>query len=136
MKTDKKLAVGAAMIAGTTAYMAYVGASTSWHYYLTADDCRANAENLIGSRLRVSGRVAAGSLTIARDRSRASLALEAGSGRLPVVCVGPLPDNLTEDIDVLVEGRLDRQGVLQGTKLLTRCASKYEKESWSEAGGP
>ena len=56
-------------------------------------------------------------------------ALEAGSANLKVVCSGQLPDNLAEGIAVMVEGRLDDDGLLQGEKVLTRCASKYQSRS-------
>ncbi len=126
MRTGKKMLIGGAMVAGLTAYMAYRGASASWQYYLTADECRAESASLMGRRLRVSGRIAAGTLAVDRDRSRASFALEANGANLKVVCSGALPDNLAEGIAVLVEGRLDAAGLLHGDKVLTRCASKYE----------
>jgi cytochrome c-type biogenesis protein CcmE len=128
MSPSVKLAWGAGIVVGVTAYMAYVGASASWQYYVTADECVARAAELIGSRVRVSGGVAAGSLQLAADRSQASFQLQGARSRLNVVCTGPLPDNLAEDIDVVVEGQLEAGGRLRGDKLLTRCASKYESQ--------
>ena len=60
------------------------------------------------------------------DRGQAAFTLEASPEPLRVNCAGPLPDNLAEGIDVVVEGRLDAKGLLRGDKVLTRCASKYE----------
>ncbi len=135
MTTGKKLVLGGALVAGLTAYMAYRGASASWQYYLTADECLAESASLIGHRLRVSGRIAAGTLAVDNDRTRASFAVEGGSANLKVVCRGPLPDNLAEGIAVLVEGRVDEAGLLHGEKVLTRCASKYQsRRSASTAG--
>jgi cytochrome c-type biogenesis protein CcmE len=37
-----------------------------------------------------------------------------------------VPDNLTEGIDVVVEGTL-QQDRFHGHKVITRCASKYER---------
>lgn len=128
MAPGKKLAIGGVVIAGVTLYMAYLGAAASWQYYLTADECLADTAGFLGKRLRVSGRVAADSLAIAEDRMRADFVLEGREGRLAVTCSGPLPDNLAEQIEVVVEGRLDETGRLQGDKVLTRCASKYESD--------
>ncbi len=128
MTTGRKLAIAAAVIGGVTAYMAYLGASSSWQYYLTADECLAEADTLGDQRIRVSGKIAPNSLEIAEDRRRASFSLEGTGANLAVVCAGPLPDNLADGIDVVVEGRLDDRGNLQGVKVLTRCASKYESE--------
>ena len=60
--------IGGVIVAGLTAYMAYRGASASWQYYLTADECLAESASLVGHRLRVSGRIAAGTLAVDRDR--------------------------------------------------------------------
>lgn len=126
MGTSLKLAIAGVMFAGVTAYVAFLGASGSWQYYLSVDECVADGTALVGRRLRVSGRVAAKSLHIAEDRSQASFRLKGAREDLGVVCEASLPDNLAEDIEVVVEGRLEHAGFLRGEKVLTRCASKYE----------
>jgi cytochrome c-type biogenesis protein CcmE len=136
MTTGKKLAICGAIVAAATIFMAYRGATASWQYYLTADECLAESASLMERRLRVSGRIASGTLEVERDRSRASFALEAGRANLKVVCSGPLPDNLAEGSAVLVEGRLDDNGFLCGDKVLTRCASKYESRLPASAAHP
>ena len=133
MTAGRRLAVGGLIVLGATAYMAYVGASSSWKYYLTTDECVAEAAKFTGQRLRVSGRVAADSLHIAPDRSQATFSLAGTQNhRLEVACAGILPDNLAEEMDVVVEGRLESRGVLRGDKVLTRCASKYESAEAAE----
>jgi cytochrome c-type biogenesis protein CcmE len=126
MTTGRKLAMGGLIIAGVTAYMAYRGASASWQYYVTVDECAAEVTSLAGRPLRVSGRVAAGTLALDHDRQRASFTLEGNGTTLKVICRGPTPDNLAEGIAVLVEGRIDKTGLLQGDKVLTRCDGKRE----------
>jgi cytochrome c-type biogenesis protein CcmE len=135
MQTGWKLVIGGGVIAGVTAYMAYVGASSSWQYYVNADECLASSAELVGDRIRVSGKVASGTLQIAPDRNSVSFSLEAAEGQLPVVCTGTLPDNLAEGIDVVVEGHLETANLLRGDKLLTRCASKYESEGAADPSG-
>jgi cytochrome c-type biogenesis protein CcmE len=125
MTARTKLVIAGALVAGVTGYMAYLGASASWQYYLTVDECVADAASLPGQPIRVSGKVARGSLRIAPDAKHAEFSLLGASETLPVACSGPLPDGLAEDLDVVVEGRLDDAGTLQGVKVLTRCASKY-----------
>ncbi len=132
MTAGRKLVLGGLVLAGATLYMAYLGASANWQYYLTADECVAGGQGLVGSRVRVSGRVAPGSLQIAPDRRLATFALHGAQEQLDVRCRGPLPDNLAENIDVVVEGRLEQSGRLQGEKVLTRCASKYESAKSSD----
>lgn len=135
MTTVGKLGIGALVIACATGYMAYLGAASSWQYYLTVDECIRDAESLSTDRVRVSGKVAAGSLRIAADRSRADLALAGSDADLAIAFTGSVPDNLAEGMDVVAEGQLDPAGVLQSDKLLTRCASKYESKKPSTSPG-
>lgn len=133
MTLTKKLAIAGVLACGATVYLAAMGASNSWQYYLTAEECLAQADKFAGSRLRVSGKVAAGSLSMSDDRKEIRFALAAGSGSVRVVHAGRGPDNLKEGIDVVAEGRLDEQLVLHADKVLTRCASKYNASASSQA---
>lgn len=125
MTANRKLLCGGLIVTGVTIYMACVGASSGWQYYLTADECAASLNSLQGKSLRVSGKVAPGTLQIATGRQGASFVLAGASARVRTQCVGPLPDHFGEGVDVLVEGHLGNDGLLQGEKLITRCASKY-----------
>ena len=128
MLPPAKLAVGAAVMALATAYLAYLGAVSSWQYYVTVEECAQAGNAFQGQRLRVSGRIAVNTLVVQRDRSRANFTLQGLHSQLPVSCAGPLPDNLAEDLDVVVEGNLQPDGLLRGDKVLTRCASKYQAD--------
>ena len=137
MKPVAKLAVGGIIVVGVTCYMAYVGASASWKYYVTTDECLANPAEFSGSRVRVSGLLAPGSLRVTAGRTQAEFSLQGKTGLLDVICRGPLPDNLAEATEVVVEGRVDASGVVHGDKVLTRCASKYESGKPEQKGpGP
>jgi cytochrome c-type biogenesis protein CcmE len=128
MSLNAKLIVGATAIAAMVAYVAYLGASSSYQYYVLVDECVADADVLQGHRVRVSGRVATDSLAISADRGRAEFVLKGDHEQIAVTCTGLLPDNLAEGLDVVVEGTLGDAAVLEGDKVLTRCASKYEPE--------
>jgi cytochrome c-type biogenesis protein CcmE len=115
---------------GVTIYVAYLGASSSWQYYLTVDECAADLAHFTGRRVRVSGSVAPGSLQIDQDRKRGAFVLQGSSSSITTICNGslPLPDNLAENIAVVVEGSVWHDGSLHAEKVLTRCASKYESQ--------
>lgn len=134
MSTRLRLAILAVLAAGLAGYLAYLGASASWQYYLTVDECIAGGVDP-GDRVRVSGKIVEGSLNTSADRSEAEFLLEGTDGHLPVICSGPLPDNLAENREVVVEGRIEPSGRLCGEKVLTRCESKYRSED-STTGGP
>ena len=140
MSTTKKLVIAGLVVAGVTAYMAYLGASSSWQYYMTVKECVDNAPKVTGRRIRVSGTIEPGSLSITADRREARFSLSEEGSKLPVVCTGTLPDDLspavpgrpTKAMEVVVEGRLEdsrtfgHHVVMVGDKLITRCASKYD----------
>jgi cytochrome c-type biogenesis protein CcmE len=131
--TGKKLAIAGLIVGVASAYMAYLGASSSWQYYVTVKECVENASQVGGQRLRVSGSIVPGSLVISPDRQEARFALCEEGSNISVVCTGPLPDDLSPEktAEVVVEGRvgasctLGHQVVLVGDKLITKCASKY-----------
>lgn len=133
MSTAVKLGIATSIVAGVTAYMAFLGTTANWKYYLTVDECLADVQSLAKQRMRVNGKIAAGSLDIKPGRTLATFKLNGTERELLVRCTGPLPDNLAENLEVVVEGRLDETGLLNGDQVLTRCASKYQTESRTAA---
>jgi cytochrome c-type biogenesis protein CcmE len=125
MKVKAGLGLGIAVIVGVLAWVAVLAAPANLQYYLLVDECVSQGNQLCGQRLRLSGRVAAHSLQIAEDRRTASFQLQGTQHRLAVTCHGPIPDNLTEEIEVVVEGSLGPDGCFQAGRVITRCASKY-----------
>ena len=135
MSSGKKLILACLVVASTTAYMAYLGAAESWQYYLTSEECLANLDAFKGKRLRVSGKVAVGTLQHTHGSQHVNFGLEGTDRVLSVVCTGTVPDNLAEGIDVVVEGRLGTDGTFQCSKLLTKCASKYASKRSADFDG-
>lgn len=130
-----KLALVLTSLIGTVAYLAVLGLSNTWQYYVLVDECHAQRSQLQGKRLRVSGRVASGSLHITEDRREASFLLDGEIHQIAVLCTGPLPDNLNERMEVVVEGVLQADGQLRGQRVITRCASKYAPGDKSTSPG-
>ncbi|MGD0382639.1 MAG: cytochrome c maturation protein CcmE [Thermoguttaceae bacterium] len=133
MTTGRKLALASVFVACAIIYLAYLGATESWRYYLTVDECLTDVSLHSGSRFRVNGKVAGGSLHIAPDRRQADFTLRGSKGSLAVKCSGPIPDNLAENMDVVVEGRLESQTKFHADKVLTRCAGKYQSQNSSSS---
>jgi cytochrome c-type biogenesis protein CcmE len=123
---EKALLIAAIVIACVTGSMALVGGSRTWTYYLTVEECRAGGRSLLGKRIRVNGTVRPDSLAISEGRTTAAFALTGAGEVLQVACSGPIPDNLAEGVQVVVEGELQRDGRLRGERVLTKCASKYQ----------
>lgn len=119
----RSLLVAGCVLASVTGYMAYAGASSSWQYYLTVDECLLHQQR--EQDVRVSGTIAPGSLHISPERDEAVFTLQGATGELRVTCAAPLPDNLQEEVEVVAEGRIGDAGEFEAHKVLTRCASKY-----------
>jgi cytochrome c-type biogenesis protein CcmE len=131
---SKKLTVAGLVVTAVTGYMAWLGASSSWQYYMTVKECVDHAQDMAGQRVRLSGTIAPDSLIISPDRREARFSLTETGSSIPVVCKCTLPDNLVpgKAMDVVVEGRLQGGCTFQGDKLITRCASKYEQKKTVE----
>jgi cytochrome c-type biogenesis protein CcmE len=132
MGVKTNVAFGIAVITAAIGYLVYLGASNPWQYYVLVDECYTQMDRWQGKLLRVNGRVTDGSLSISADRRRATFSLEGKIHQFAVTCAGPLPDNLAEGIEVVVEGKLQPDGGLQGERVITRCASKYTPKNSSE----
>ncbi len=128
MKGRNGLLLVGLVVTACTAYMAFLGATSSWQYYLTADECLRQASGLVGSRVRVSGAVAPGSLQVRPDRRGAVFELATSSEPLRVEYTGTVPDNLAEGKEVVVEGRLVERRLVRAHRVLTKCASKYRSK--------
>jgi len=65
---------------------------------------------------------------VARDPAAQTLRFQItdGSARYPVVFHGLPPDTFTDSVEVVVEGRLQRDGVIYATDVLAKCGSRYE----------
>ncbi len=125
MSPGLKLTAGALLMAAAIGYLAYLGAASSWQYYVSVDEAVADANQIHGKRVRINGRVKTGSLTIAEDGRQATFDLAGAVHTIHATCRCTLPDNLAEDIDVVVEGTFESDGI-HSDKVITRCASKYE----------
>ena len=55
-----------------------------------------------------------------------SFAVTDGNQTIPVTYRGVIPDTFTDSVDVVVEGRYNRNGTFVATTLLAKCASRYE----------
>jgi cytochrome c-type biogenesis protein CcmE len=128
MNIKWKVILGVVTLITVSAYLALVGAATSWQYYVTVDECVADAASFASRRVRVNGQVDAASLTISEDRQFARFVLRGSRCTLQVVCAGPIPDNLAEHMDVVVEGVLLDAHLFRASRVITRCASKYQSQ--------
>jgi cytochrome c-type biogenesis protein CcmE len=99
---------------------------SSISYYYSVDDYATNAEVIKNHSLRLAGIVKESS--VVRDLEKVDLrfTLAGTNNEIPVSYKGSIPDNFVEEGEVVVEGRVDTNGIFQADILMTKCESKYK----------
>lgn len=124
---QKKFIVGSAIIVSAIAYLMYTGVQASGSYYRTVSEVVAMGSAASNMSLRMEGKVVSG--TIVKDPSNLKLNFhitDKSNKSIPVYYEGVIPDMFHDNIDVVVEGKLARDGKFVATKLLTSCPSRYD----------
>lgn len=131
MKASTKFALGATVIVVAVFALIYQGVQQTGVYFLSPSELLARTQadpSFHDVGLKVGAKVVPG--TIQRDPSSQRIAFEVsdGSGRFPVTYEGIVPDTFTDanDIEVIMSGKLGRDGVFHATEVLAKCGSRYE----------
>jgi cytochrome c-type biogenesis protein CcmE len=131
MKAGHKFLLGAALIVGSVGFLIATGVRETGVYFLTPSELAAKTtadSTFYDVGLKMGAKVVPGS--IRRDASHRQVDFEVSDGvkSYPVTYRGLVPDTFTDanDIEVIVEGRLGRDGVFRATEVLAKCGSRYE----------
>lgn len=130
MKPRTKFLIGAVLILSSVGYLMASGIKDTAVYFLTPTELSAKVAadpTFYNVGIKVGANVVSGS--IQRDVATQTLRFEVTDGEVtyPVVYRGLPPDTFTEDVEVVVEGRLQQDGVLYATTVLAKCGSRYEE---------
>jgi cytochrome c-type biogenesis protein CcmE len=123
VSTKRKLLVASAVVVLALGFVAYQGVRSSMVYYLTPTEFKHKPE-LLHARVRMAGKVVVGSVA----KSEGEVRFEITDGITPyrVRYAGPLPDLFAEGREVLVEGRMDRDGLLQASQVISTHPPEYK----------
>ena len=129
MNARTRFFIGAALVVGTVGYLMASGIKDTGVYFLTPTELatRVSADpSFYNVGVKMGARVVTGS--IQRDVASQTITFQATDGQqtYPVVYRGLAPDTFTDDVDVVVEGRLMQDGTFRATTLLAKCGSRYE----------
>jgi cytochrome c-type biogenesis protein CcmE len=138
MKAGHKFMLGAAVIVGSMVLLMTQGIRQFGQYSMTPAELASAASKDPGiyeTGLKMEAKVVPG--TIRRDAATQTIDFRVSDGRqeYPVTYRGLAPDTFTDaqEIEVVVEGRLGRDGVFRATTLLAKCGSRYEAQYKTEA---
>jgi cytochrome c-type biogenesis protein CcmE len=129
MKARTKFLVGGLLVLGPVGYLMASSIRQTGVYYLTPTELStklATDSTFRDVGVKVGARVVPGS--IQRDPGGREYAFRVtdGAKTFPVIYRGLAPDTFTDSVDVVVEGRMGRDGTFRATTLLAKCASRYE----------
>jgi cytochrome c-type biogenesis protein CcmE len=98
-------------------------------YYLTPSELAAKVSSdpsFYDVGVKVGARVVPHTIVRQPGGRETAFRMTDGARSYPVVYRGITPDTFTDSVDVVVEGRLGRDGTFRATTLLAKCASRYE----------
>ena len=132
--------VGLVGVAAVVTYLIWTGVSETMVYYLTPVELIERVEEDASFHevgVKVGGQVVPGTYSRVEGEllhvfTVRDLADE--NATFVVEYRDALPDTFTEDVEVVLEGRLREDGVFEATTLLTKCGSRYEAAPEDLAG--
>ena len=140
MKKHGRFMVGLVGVAAVVTYLVWTGVSETMVYYLTPAELMAKVADdptFTEVGVKVSGKVIPGTY----ERVQGELLhrfevrdLADESVTFWVEYRDALPDTFTEDVEVVLEGRMNAEGTFQANTLLTKCGSRYEAAPEDLAG--
>lgn len=129
MKPRTKFLLGGALVLGTASYLMASSIKDTAVYYLTPGELSAKTVSdptFFETGVKVGARVVPGSIKREAGGRQVAFAISDGAKTYNVIYRGITPDTFTDGVDVVVEGRLARDGTFHATTLLAKCASRYE----------
>jgi cytochrome c-type biogenesis protein CcmE len=133
MKPGTKFAIGAAIIVAAISILIYSGVRQTGVYFLSPTELLERTDkdpSFHDVGLKVGAKVVQGSIRRDRATQRIDFEVSDGHGRFPVTYQGLVPDTFTDanEIEVIMTGKLGRDGVFHATEVLAKCGSRYEAE--------
>ena len=155
-----KFMIGGLLLLAAVIYLIISSTQANAEYFLTVEELLARGQNVVGKNLRISGAVIGD--TIQYDPQTLTLTftiahvpgdnkeIEAQGGlaevlhqavidpnhpHMQVVYIGPRPDLLRNEAQVIMTGHLRENGIFYAEELLLKCPTRYEEVLPQQAGG-
>jgi len=121
-----KLIIAGAILAVAIGYLGYSGIAAGRSYYLSVDSYMSSQEYR-GERVQLHGNVASEGLLRGSEGLNVQFVLLGDTNKVAVRYEGVIPDLFKVGGEVVILGRMGKDYVFEATKLMTKCASKYEE---------
>jgi cytochrome c-type biogenesis protein CcmE len=129
VKARTKFMVGGLLVMGTAGYLMASSIKETAVYYLTPTELAAKVQadpTFYETGVKIGARVVPGTIRRGEGGRELDFTMTDGARTYPVHYKGIIPDTFTDSADVVLEGRLGRDGTFRATVLLAKCASRYE----------
>jgi cytochrome c-type biogenesis protein CcmE len=131
MKAGHKFLLGAVVIVAAVSFLMIEGVRQTGVYFLTPTELHQKTvtdPSFYDVGIKVGAKVVPGTIVRSADHRRIDFRISDGTTEYPVTYTGTVPDTFTDanDIEVVVEGRLQHDGVLHASDVLAKCGSRYE----------
>ena len=131
MKAGTKFLLGTSAIVAAVALLIGTGVKETGQLFLTPAELAQKTEadpSIYNVGFKVGAKVLPGSIVRDDAAQRVDFKISDGTNVFPVTYTGLVPDTFTDanDIEVVVEGRVGRDGVIRATDVLAKCGSRYE----------
>jgi cytochrome c-type biogenesis protein CcmE len=129
MTPKTKFLIGGALVLGTAGWLMASSLEAPATYYLMPAELHAKViddPSFHETGVKMGGRVVPGTIKRAPGGREVDFQVTDGTKELRVVYRGLIPDTFSDSADVVVEGRLGRDGTFEATTLLAKCGSRFE----------
>lgn len=122
----KKYVIGGVIVLAAVIYLLVIIINNSTSYYLSVSEFYDRINQFEGVKVRIAGTVLENSIEWNADELDLQFSLTEGGETLPVSYNGSQPNGFKAEVNLLVEGKYESDGVLHASQLILRCSSKYE----------
>jgi cytochrome c-type biogenesis protein CcmE len=129
MTPKLKFLMGGAMVLGSAGWLMASSLKTTATYYLTPGELHAKVtadDSFHETGVKVGAHVVPGTILRAESGREVDFRVTDGTTEMRVIYRGIIPDTFSDSAEVVVEGRLNREGVFEATTLLAKCGSRFE----------
>ena len=125
-RANKKVLFGAVIVIVAIVSLTMTSLRGTLTYYVTVDELKEEGAAAIGERRRVGGRVQQGSIVKdAANNLSFVIYHNQATNNVPVQYRGIVPDIFNDEVDVIVEGQWQPDGVFYATNLLAQHPPEF-----------
>ncbi len=117
--------IGIVLAAILVGFMIFDGMEAQTYFY-TVDEAVAQGDDLIGQTVRIKGTVEPGTIVGEDGELGRTFRVTEKGKSIKVTYNKAMPDTFDEDMEVVVQGKVDDDMVVVADEVLVKCPSRYE----------